>query len=422
MVPMLATGAAGAWAWNKATSVPNEIRAKQDFFKAVAYKKPWTYDMPDEVVREQTRQATEEMLAKLYAEFPAMKGESHPVPDDENGFLLLHQLSGAPHRTGPPVSPELRKLLNDPSIPWDAAQAKRLLEENAEVVARIERIAALKTRSSDRMPRDYGGFIGARAAKTSADILLMKARLAAEAKDEPEVLRLINATQNLGSHFREVETPNLLGETVTILIDLSVRHAVFDSLLPAFGRDADLPKWKTALVHRSYGPAPFAKVMRGEWETTARYYLLPGILRPKHPDNPPDAEALARYQTSCFNTMITRMSGLGMAEFLTDPGLGEPRGEHLSKRSREILNMLWIGSRAWAKGYVRAASTLDQYQAALELLESEKQGATLASGPLAGATRDPLGGEPYLFDAATRTVSGPPAALKAEVKPIRLPW
>ena len=216
LIPLLAAGAAGAVAWHKATSVPLAIRVNAEFFEALKFAwSPKSFPITPEEAK-QLKWDARVMKAKLMAEFPALIVTPRPVPDQENGFLQLHLLANSDE--GLPVSSEIYSLLSEPNG-WNAKAAARLLEEHSELVNRIEHIAALPRHSSSNMPDDFDGFIRARNGKTSSDILLIKARLAAEAGDEAETLRLVAAVQNICSHYREVESPNFLGETVTVLVD-----------------------------------------------------------------------------------------------------------------------------------------------------------------------------------------------------------
>jgi hypothetical protein len=420
---LLVAGAAGVWAWNRVSSAPMNGHAPATFLQLLCYKEkqrpvPRT---PEQI--EQARQASIHLMEKLVVEFPALRITEHPVPDDQNGFLLLYKLGGGSDSHGLPVSKEFKQLLDD-RIPWNPEIAKRCLAENVDLVARIEHIASLPTRSSSNMPAHYVGFFGGSATIDSANILLLKARLAAEAKDEAETLRLVAAAQNLASHCREVETPTLITYTISIAIDLGIRKATFQHLLPALGRDADLPRWKYMLASRSYTSAELAKVVRGEWSTMAEIFVFPVfIFNNNDPDHPPDGEALAHAFTSRYNAIVTRLPTLTLAE-CRDHGaeFTDESDSHLSEKSRKLMDIFFVGIKSWAKGYVRAASISAQDEAALDLLILEKSGRKLVPELTAEVTRDPLGGSPFLFDPATRVLSPPPAAAMVNVKPLGLPW
>ncbi len=393
------------------------VRAKSSFLELLRYKeeeKPWDLPSPQEIAR--FKHETLALKEKMLAEFPALRVEPRPVPEERNGFLALHRLAGSDY-AGPPVRRDFGGMIGG-SASWDSAAVKAGLEAHADVVAEYERIAAMEERSSANMPPDYVGFASARTAKLGTDLLLAKARLAAEAGDEEDALRLVAAAQNLASHFREVESPNLLFETVVLLIDLSVQKTVFEHLLPAFGRDSDLSRWKSALFQRPYDPGSFAKVMRGEWDTVAELMLFPTLVNRESPNCPPDGEGLARVYSSALHDAVNRLRTCGLAELHDASYMPAATGDfpELSDKSREILEMLWIGSKAWGNGYVRAAATIARNRAALDLLIREKEGEAGELGV------DPLSGQPFVFDSESRTLAMPEANFEREIEPLKLPW
>src|ERR1035437_1598166 len=411
LTPLLTAGDAGGWAWNKANSERGKAPVGASILEVLRYKEKYRYKYeyiqptPEQIAK--TRETSNRLRDKLVAEFPALRITEHPVPDDQNGFLLLYKLDGGSDSRGLPITYELWQLLDD-RIPWSPELAKRCLAEHADLVAKIERIASLKTRSSANMTADYDGYLGVRKAECCADILLLKARLAAEAKDEKETLRLVAAAQNLASHLREVETPTLLGETIAIRVDLRIHSEAFKHLLPALGRDADLTQWRSVLAARNYTPAEFAKIIRGEWHTMARFCLDPGILDPNDPEVPPDAEALAHAYASSYSMQVTRLSMMNFEEFVSqDDEFSSAPFAQLSWKSRAIEKILFVGSKAWANGYARAASISSQYQATFDLLILEKSGKKLIPEHAAEVRHDPISGLPFLFDPATRALSPP---------------
>jgi hypothetical protein len=420
MIPMIATATAGAWAWNKANDVPLHERANGDFIALVKKKRDlWSEDKEDTpAARKAMRAGAAAMKEKMLQEYPGLRIEEKPVPDEANAFLQLYKLSGFPAGSGPVIGENLKRFL-DGRAGWDSAKVQEALAEESELVALAEKIGAMTERSSSNMPEDYNGFVSARAAKYLGDVLMMKARLASESQDPQEVLRLVSATRNLASHFREIEKPTLLGETVTILVDLSATAASFEHLLPALGPEADLSRWKEALVPRGYTPADFAHVMRGEWHTTAEYYLYPAILRQK----PADGEKLARQHAANFETLVNTLPQMGWQEF-AEEGC-KPLSEGLSDfsgKSGEIAEGFLVGSQAWHKGYTRAVSVFALHEAALDLMILEQGGEPLAAESVSKLKPDPVSGKSYRFDPATRTLSPPEEIEAANVRPVKLPW
>ena len=87
------------------------------------------------------------------------------------------------------------------------------------------------------------------------------------------------------------------------------------------------------------------------------------------------------------------------------------------------MDVILIGSRAWAKGYCQGACILAQYQAALDLLILENSGEILAADTTSMTTPDPISNLPFAFDPVTREVSLPAkSSEKLDIESLRLPF
>ena len=420
LIAFSTVGATGAWAWSRANSIPNYERAKLGFLRSVFYQEetPEDRSFPTAEDRARNRGATDALVRQLRDEYPALKTEAHPVPEAENGFYQMYCF-GKDHETPKsPTQQELQGLLEGER--WGADEARRLLDRNADIVTCIEALASMEKRSSTDLPEDYHGFLPARGIFFAAHVLLLKAYVAAESHEEPEALRLTQGALNLSAHLRQVEARNLLGESVATRIELTVNQVVFQRILPALGRDANLPEWKKALAPHDHSPADFAQLMRGEWENTMRYYVLPVFVDHTNRNRPPDADRLARILTSHYSAFITRLPETSLATM--HPRLSLAVRDDLksfSKKSRDIYDSVLVGSENWGKGYFRAAVIVAQHQAALDLLILEKQGVTLNRESATGVSRDPLTEKPFDFDPASRTLT---ASHDRQTLPLKLPW
>lgn len=354
--------------------------------------------------------------SKVLIEFPALNISEHPVPDQENGFRLLYELGNG----ALPVSEEFSQILSKVSE-CDQEVAKRCLAEHAEVVAKVEHIGNLQMRSSTGMPNDYIGFISARAGKQCAEIALLKARMAALAGDEEEALRWFSAAGNLADHYQKVEAPSLLSATVCTLIDLLGQNVAFKSLLPALGKSADLDRWKALLWRRDYSTTELAHLLRGEWQIGADFMAFPLLAQSEKQGEIPDAEAVMRLYSSWTNDVITKLPSLGLADVDTvlRPLIGTSK---LSEEGRGILDVLSIGLAGWESGYARAAVVLAQGQAAMDLLLLEKSGTKIGAEDAGRITRDPVSGQPFVFDPAKRELSRELGDDDHKIEPLALPW
>jgi hypothetical protein len=415
MVFLIAVGATGTWAWQKANSVDPITHLEKSFLQNVIHKREQRPISNRKSARE-LRIATEKLIAALKAEYPALASEERSVPDEENGFLQLFLLGEQTYESTE-VSERLKRILNGDDE-WDEEAAREALAENAALVEKIERIAAMKERSSS--PPEYWGFIDARAGKYGTEILLLKARLAAGAGDENEALRLVRGAINIGNHYHDLETGSLLCETVAILVDLSIRSAIMKTILPTLGSAANPEAWKASMPALQYSSANLAKVLRGEWETSARHLLFPMILDPSNRDAANDGEALARAFAADYSDLVTEVKTI---DFQQLQHLGDRDSEKfyaaLSSESREFHSDLSIGVSAWTKGYKRAATVVTQHEVAINLMVLEESGILLGTSSASRFNADPVSGKPFIFDPATRTLTAPDSTV--EVKPVVLP-
>lgn len=416
---MLLSSVAGALVWNKFNSVPMSVRAEANIFEILKYKEPLNFDLPTPKQRAKTRHVVEGMIEELTKEFPNLAAKSHPVPDSENAFLQLHLLSGSDY-SGPQLSTEFQEILNS-ETPLDTDAAKRCLEEHSNFVSQIEEIAILETRSSSNMPDDYCGFISARVPLNGVKVILLRARIAAEAGNENEALRLVTAAARLGAHYREIEHHSLLSETVAVLIDRWVRHHTFEYLLPVLGQGVDLVRWQNLLNQHDYSAATFATVLGGEWFISARYLLYPVILDPSNPNAPKDAKALARTYAANFSSQIESTSKKQLVDLLTYDEKAFSDYEDLSEDSQEIAGMFMIGARAWAKGYVHTGLSVAQYDAAMELLIIERKEGSIGAEAAERVVHNPINGEAFEYDPVSRTLSAPSISKDQETERLILP-
>ncbi len=94
-----------------------------------------------------------------------------------------------------------------------------------------------------------------------------------------------------------------------------------------------------------------------------------------------------------------------------------PTSRSRAARSQEIFPS---GARAWTKGFVRAERKRALQDTALELLVLESGGEALDADTFSRVTRDPLSGQPFVFDVTERTLSLP-ASGDHETASLKLP-
>jgi hypothetical protein len=80
------------------------------------------------------------------------------------------------------------------------------------------------------------------------------------------------------------------------------------------------------------------------------------------------------------------------------------------------------GLNDWGKGYARLALVLAQGRAAMDLLILEKSGVKIVADDVLRITRDPVSGQPFVFDPIKREVAAPSHPAAMDVLPLSLPW
>jgi len=420
----LVIGGVGGWLCHKANSVPPEVRERLGFIGALKYeeeqRKANRKPTPEQVAT--ARKLVAELKPKLLAEYPDLAIQEQPVPDDENGFRLLHLLVDETKDKQLPITKGLTDALES-KTPWDPAAMRVALESNRELVARLEHIAALPRRSSSNLPASFTGALPITPGTKGSAILLAKARLAAEAKDEAEALRLTAAAFNLASHFDGVETPSMLGGIVSSIVSQQACEAVPKKLLPALGRDADLSRWRD-VIHSSpeYNPERVARVMRGEWNVMMDHFMAPGLADSGLAGSPEQMEAVIRTLAAQYDYRVRSLFGQKPAVLLSLPA-PPSSGIPLSAKGREVVDALWTNNASWGKRYGRVSCARAMSLATLDLLILEKSGTTLTADSASGVTLEPLTGQAFLFDPATRKLSVPSSIAKVvDMKPMALPW
>ena len=288
---------------------------------------------------------------------------------------------------------------------WLASE-KPLMDE-------IRTIGLMPEQSIEGIDIHRWAFIPARTYKSCADALLMEARLAAEEGDAARAMESVRAANGIASHLGNVETPSLLAVTVQILVQLQTQKYAFSEIMPALpAGQLDPAAWEKALNPTVSPPGEFARIMKGEWNVTAREYLLPMLADMDDPKYPPDPEALLDFFSGGFLDIVREHEGRPQSDL---PSIQVssvfPDNSHLSRQSRQLTEMLFVGARAWRKGWDRAQSVTAMTQAAFAIMKGQP------------APNDPIYGQPYLWDPATRTLSPPNTEVfkELDLKPITVP-
>jgi len=367
------------------------------------------------------RRLADALHQRVLQRYPELAVPDKNIPPERNGFLKLLELSerfdADPDRPGTRRCKEigfpedLKKQLRGES-PWNPESVRNWLSSEKPLMDELHGIGLMPGQSIAGIELDRWSFISARFGKSCADALLMEARLAAEDGDAARAMESVQAANGFANHLGNVETPTLLAVTVQILIQMDIRNKALTEIMPALpSGQLDPAAWENAVNPTVSQPAEFARIMKGEWNVTAREYILPMVTDTRDPKYPPDPEALIDFHAASFVDVVRQHEAASLADLPNIEIFGSYDNSHLSRSSRQLTNMLGIGMQAWRKGWDRAQSAAAMTQAAFAIMKGQ------------AVPNDPVYGLPYRWDAATRTLSAPDSPVFKEmgIKPLSIP-
>ena len=380
------------------------------YFKLQSSKNPL-----DQAKCRELQRLAEASYQRLLLRFPELAVTLRNVPNERNGFLKWLDFSDkfkVPSDYTSVVFPkDLDDYLNHQGS-WNQEAAKTWLAGQKPLLDEIRTIGLMPERSVNGIPVESWGFTTARLARSCEQALIVEARLAAEMGDVAAALETTRAARGFADLFSEVESPSLLSATVHILLQSDLEHRVLHEILPALpAGEMDPAAWEAVLKPTVYSPAEFARLMKGEWSVGSRQFLLPMLLDAADPKCPPDAAELL----DAYSLLFLEIARVHETADLKDlPTLAMPPAldtSHLSRTSRQAVESLSIGFMAWRKGWDRSQSSAAFTQAAFAIMKNQ---------PI---PKDPVYGQDYRWDPATRQLSMPAGKAFDDlgIKPITVP-
>ena len=335
---------------------------------------------------------------RILARHPELAITYRDVPDDRNGLLhwmeLMKRLK-ADHPDKPisldfpeEFSQHFRKKQN-----WNPVAARSWLDANRTLLDEIRAIGLMPDQSAkgiDPASRPWSMSLD------SAKALLMDAHLAAEQGDTARALESVRAANGLANHLKRSESPLMIDVIYGSSIQQKIQEYVFSAILPSLpAGQTDIAAWENAVNPTLQQPGDFSRIIKGEWNGTMPTELLPAMSDSTDPHNPSDPEALAEAFTLNMENIARQNDDITLAELPDNP---TPQADlsKLSWRSRELANDLGMSGqydsrRYWARYQVSTGMT----QAAFAILKGQP------------VPNDPVSGQPYTWDPATRILSAP---------------
>ncbi len=373
---------------------------------------------PADIARcKEIQQRVEEWYQKLLLRYPEMAVTMKTVPDDQNGFLkwleFSERIKKASGRFYPDLgfSEELKHYLNDDG-PWNAEAAQAWLTAQKSMVDEIRAIGLLPEASVNGVALDRWAFIRDSLNKQAADCLMMEARLHAEQGDAAAAMESIRAARGLTEHFTAVETPTLQFDYLASHMQRELEKRVLNEIIPALpAGQVDPAAWEKVLNPTVSQPPEFARIMKGTWTIAARQYILPMLLDAEDPYAPRDGGAFLDAYTLPFLEIVRAHEGATLADLaMLDPPFA-PDVSQLSRNARKLAEVYCRDASSWRKVWERSQSTSGLSQAAFAIMKGE---------PI---PQDPLSGQDYQWDPATRQLAMPAGKDfdGMKIKPITVP-
>lgn len=399
---------------HKINSAPEEVREEEGWLGALLHReykeKPIT-----EADRQRMDQRLVEMKQSLLEEFPILKIEERPVPDEENGFLQILKLDKHPLAAEWEASGmwyEISYCMHE----WDPEISKAFPKKYPSFIAEAKRIASLRSQSSTLTYDsniDWG--VHAKSAKGLHDLCMMQARMAAESGNESAALEAASDAMQIRNHLHDVETPTLLTETVVIVMDMDRMKWIVETLLPTLKASSDLGAWRELMGGEKHQPERLAEVIRGEWHSLM---ALESLLLENHHgylDDPMETAQILSEQIGRWIAELEKKPSVGFRDF---DGLEPvPDASSLSSGGQKMVNLWGSDPGKWFDGMLSSSVITAQFQAVLDILIHEREGRTIPE------MIEPVSGLPFRFDESTRTLHAPEwDGAPENTPPVKLPW
>lgn len=360
------------------------------------------------------RLAADGWYRELLEAYPAFEVDYREVEDKSNGFLQYLNLSEGLRvdpSIGDPSSPlpgDLTDMLRGGDEEWEPEELAAWMANNQTQFRRILEVAELPDRSIRWVDTERYYFLGTRLPAQFAALLLGGARLAHDSGDHATALRHYRATMNLADHFDRVEIPSFLAKTIAVRIRRRALVSFHREILPGLPDDPGLlATWREALQHRDEIATEIPRMLTAEWHLTLRHIILPALLSGQTPVEGGSGLTMKIDDQAAFLKAYSDWVERACADPRAASGVGMPQWpDGLSQEARRALDNLHVDARAWIRG-MTALNTLAAMNEALIALRLRQD------LPL-----DPTSGEPFDWNAETRTLSPPPG--NGLVEPIAL--
>ena len=358
--------------------------------------------------------AVQRWIEKLVAENPDFEIPFRKVEDSKNGFLQMVRFVDGLGQDS--LFPKAISEMLDGKQAWDAEAFSAWLSENRTLFERILAIAELSERSAKGLPLERLSSYSLWRPREMNQLLLATARLDAERGNFDSAFRLYAASSNFADHFDGIEMAGFTSRNASWFLRFQSLEAFQQQILPHLvGEPSELARWRGVVTYQPNFSEEVPSLLLAEWHFLLSQHLLPAIIRgdvPKISDEIPDlsqepdrlplpdGEAVL----AVFTRKIREMQESGQ---LSDFDPSEHASERLSEGGEQLMQWLFTGHEHWENSSNKAETRFAMYDALM---------AVALDGPL---PFDPVSGDPFVWDPATRTLH-PPEGM-GDIEPLTLP-
>ena len=331
--------------------------------------------------------------------YPDMKPSYRDVPDDQNGYLQLLQIV---EEWDFSILPDHLRGMLEGKADWDAGKLRAWYGEHRALINEVLAIAALPDRSTKGI--GFGRLYRSQTKTGISDlgkILTGLSRMTADDGDDTGALRFLSGVKRLGAHLSGTEAPSMLAKVLEEGMRAQAEKCFSAHHLE---RLADKPKalrqWRDALHAPEDRAEETRRALLGEWNYMMRVHLTPFMTG----EGPVFSEkGYAIKDQPGFIAAYTRTHQAWMAELAAQPpgrfDISQWKSTAatggLDAETAAMLQEMLHGIDGIVPALGTTATRSVRDRAAISILLGEEP-------PV-----DPVSGQPYRWDPATRTLSPP---------------
>ncbi len=319
----------------------------------------------------------DEWYPQALERYPRFQVQYKNVQDDRNGFLKIIEWQeefeleniwdAIPEKFDGLL--EMRKG-NGSASPELLSELETYLKTKQDLLDRALVIGLLSEQSVKNIPSKRYIFTSVDFVMNIINHLKLKVILEAGRGDAAEVMKTLTAIRGWINHYSGIETPSLIFMTLSVAIQNHLNPLVYSMVLPNMELEGfNYDQGAKLLNNEIDRQAQWVNMWRGEWHSCVKA-LLPMEL----------PHVNLRDPIECMEVYSSFMNDLADPKQIEVVGLSmPPPPEHLTVKSRALIELLDLGISAFGDGFRRSMTLQRQYEVAFTLRKLEAEGQDLSS-------------------------------------------